>query len=276
MLSGFVSGDDMTDRRPRGRPRGWEEGAGLKSLDRALRVLERVSEAPGATLTELSRDLSESPATLHRILSTLAAHGMAEAEADQGWHVGPQAFRIGSAFLRRTSLVTRAMPVLRSLYEATGETANLGTARGTQVLFLAQVETHAAIRAFFPPGTLSPLHASGIGKALLAAMEPGDRGRLVAGLDLAAFTGATLTARDALLADLEEAASRGWAVDAEERHEGMRCIAAAVRDLHGRPVAGLSVSGPSARIEAAGDAALGEAVATHAHRLSASLGAPEP
>lgn len=264
----------MAERRPRGRPKGWEEGAGLKSLDRALRVLGRIADAPGATLTELSRALGESPATTHRILSTLAAHGMAETEADQGWHVGPSAFRMGSAFLRRTSLVARAMPVLRSLYEATGETANLGTARGAQVLFLAQVETHAAIRAFFPPGTLSPLHASGIGKALLSAMEPDARGRALAGLELEGFTRATLTTEGALAADLDAAAARGWAVDAEERHEGMRCIAAAVRDLHGRAVAGISVSGPTARIEAMGDAALGEAVTAHARTLSAALGAP--
>lgn len=265
----------MAERRARGRPRGWEEGAGLKSLDRALRVLGRIADQPGSTLTALSRDLGESPATTHRILSTLAAHGMAEAEADQGWHVGPQAFRIGSAFLRRTSLVARAMPVLQSLYEATGETANLGAARGPQVLFLAQVETHAAIRAFFPPGTLSPLHASGIGKALLSAMDPPARARRVAELDLTGFTPATLTARAALLADLEAAAARGWAVDAEERHEGMRCIAAPVRDLHGRVVAGVSVSGPTARVAALGDAALGAAVTAHARRLSGALGAPE-
>jgi IclR family acetate operon transcriptional repressor len=56
--------------------------------------------------------------------------------------------------------------------ERTGETANLGIARDGHVLFVSQVETHASIRAFFPPGTLSPMHASGIGKALLAQMPP--------------------------------------------------------------------------------------------------------
>jgi IclR family acetate operon transcriptional repressor len=55
--------------------------------------------------------------------------------------------------------------------ERTGETANLGIARDGHVLFVSQVETHASIRAFFPPGTLSPMHASGIGKALLAQMS---------------------------------------------------------------------------------------------------------
>ena len=257
---------------PRGRPRGWEEGERVKALDRALRVLAALAERPGLGLSDLARDLGEAPATLHRILATLAAHGMAETDAAQGWQVGPHAFRIGAAFARRTSLVERAQPILRALMEETGETANLGVVRGGEVLFLAQAETHAAIRAFFPPGTLSPLHASGIGKAVLAATPPGRR-PAAAARSLEGFTPHTLTSPAALEADLAASAARGWAVDAEERHEGMRCIAAAVRDAAGAPVAGLSVSGPAARILAAGEDALGRAVVARARELSTALGA---
>ena len=258
----------------RGRPKGWEEGDRVKALDRALRVLAALAERPGLGLSDLGRDLGEAPATLHRILVTLAAHGMAEADEGQGWHVGPGAFRVGSAFLRRTSLAARAQPFLRALMEETGETANLGIVRGGRVLFLAQAETHAAIRAFFPPGTLSPLHSSGIGKAVLAALP---RGRRLAALPdtLEGFTPRTLTTREALAADLEATTERGWAIDAEERHEGMRCVAAAVRDASGAPVAGLSVSGPAARVLAAGEARLGRAVVARARELSAALGAED-
>ena len=256
----------------RGRPKGWEEGERVKSLDRALRVLSALAGRPGLGLSELGRELGEAPATLHRVLATLAAHGMAETGADQGWHVGPEAFRVGSAFLRRTSLVERAQPVLRALMEETGETANLGVVRGGRVLFLAQAETHAAIRAFFPPGTMSPLHSSGIGKAVLAALPPERRPAAIAG-PLEGFTARTLTTPGALRADLDAAAARGWAVDAEERHEGMRCIACAVRDPSGAPVAGLSVSGPATRMLAAGEDRLGRAVAARARELSRALGA---
>jgi IclR family acetate operon transcriptional repressor len=256
----------------RGRPRGWNEGDRVKALDRALRILAALADRPGQGLSDLGRELGEAPATLHRILATLAAHGMAETDAEQGWHVGPGAFRVGSAFLRRTSLAQRAQPVLRALMEETGETANLGIVRGGQVLFLAQAETHAAIRAFFPPGTLSPLHSSGIGKAVLAALPP-DRRTAALAEPLEGFTRHTLTTADALAADLAAAAARGWAVDAEERHEGMRCIACAVRDASGAPVAGLSVSGPAARMLAAGEERLGRAVVARASELSAALGA---
>ena len=79
---------------------------------------------------------------------------------------------MGSAFLRSRKLVDRARIVMQDLMEKTGETANLGLAEDDCVVFVSQVETHQAIRAFFRPGTRSPFHASGIGKAVLAHLEP--------------------------------------------------------------------------------------------------------
>ena len=77
---------------------------------------------------------------------------------------------------------------MRELMAATGETANLAIADGGQVVFISQVETHEPIRAFFRPGTRGPIHASGIGKALLAYQAPQAVARIVAEQGLAAFT----------------------------------------------------------------------------------------
>jgi len=238
-------------RRARGRPRGWNdktEQNTIKSLDRAMEVFEHLSGRSGQTLSELASELDQSPATVYRILVTLEGHGLVEFDAaEQLWHIGPQAFVIGSRFLRRTSLVDRARPVMRRLMERTGETANLGIVQSRAVLFVSQVETNANIRAFFPPGTLSPLHASGIGKALLAEMSSDRLSRLLDG-PLETFTAKTLADRGALLADLEKIRARGYSVDDEEKNPGMRCIAAPVFDIHGEAVAGISVSGPAIRI----------------------------
>ncbi|MGB1035448.1 MAG: IclR family transcriptional regulator, partial [Primorskyibacter sp.] len=187
--------------------------------------------------------------------------------SDQHWHIGPQAFVIGARFLRRTSLVDRARPILRRLMEATGETANLGVVQGASVLFVSQVETHATIRAFFPPGTLSPLHASGIGKALMAHMPPDRLDRLLAGASFDSFTPFTLTDPQALRADLSATRARGYAIDAEEKTLGMRCIAAPVFDVHAEGAAGLSVSGPTIRL----DARQTEPVARHVRDAAAAL-----
>jgi IclR family acetate operon transcriptional repressor len=273
--------DDTADdspRRARGRPKAWTDRAGqntIKSLDRAMAVFEHLSTTSGATLSEIAADTGQAPATVYRILVTLEARGLVEYDpGPQLWHIGPRAFLIGARYLRRTSLVERARPILRRLMERTGETANLGIARGEHVLFVSQVETHASIRAFFPPGTLSPMHASGIGKALLAQMPEDRRTRLIEAAGLVRFTAKTLTDPAALGADLSGTRGRGYAIDDEEKTEGMRCIAAPVFDLHGEAVAGISVSGPASRVTPAETGRLAEAVTDAARELSAALGAP--
>jgi IclR family acetate operon transcriptional repressor len=264
-------------KRNRGRPKAWDDKTAqntIKSLDRAMGVFDHLSTLPGATLSELADDLDQSAATVYRILVTLEGRGLVEFDAGQQlWHIGPRAFVIGARYLRRTSVVERARPILRRLMEATGETANLGIAREAHVLFISQVETHASIRAFFPPGTLSPMHASGIGKALLAQMSDDRLSRLIATAPLDRFTDRTLTEPGDLRADLQQTRARGYAIDDEEKNTGMRCIAAPVFDLSGEAVAGISVSGPVDRVSSSQTPRLAEAVIQAAADLSRALGA---
>lgn len=267
-------------RKSRGRPRHWNDKTAqntIKSLDRAMQVFDYLSREQGKTLSELSAEMRQAPATIYRVLVTLEGHGLVEFDANgQVWHIGPQAFVIGARYLRRTSLVDRARPILRDLMQASGETANLGVETEGLVLFLSQVETHASIRAFFPPGTRSPMHCSGIGKALLAEIDAGRRDRVLAAGGMAAFTAHTITDPDSLLADLNVAKMRGYAIDNEEKTEGMRCIAAAVFDLNREPVAGISVSGPTARVSRDSIDALSRAVIKAARHLTLAIGGERP
>ena len=266
----------QSSRKSRGRPRDWDDKTAqntIKSLDRAMGVFEFLSEAQGKALSTLASDLGESPATVYRILVTLEGRGLVEFDQlDQVWHVGPRAFIIGARFLKRTSLVDRARPIMRHLMEATGETANLGIEQKGHVLFVSQVETHASIRAFFPPGTLSRMHASGIGKALMAQMDAPRIEKLLSKEPMEQFTEFTLTERTALLDDLSETRNRGYAIDGEERNIGMRCIAAPVFDIHGEAAAGISVSGPTSRVGTERIAEFGAAVVAAAQELSGAIG----
>lgn len=267
-------------RKARGRPRDWNDDPDqntIKSLDRAMDVFDYLSQAQGKTLSALAEELDQSPATIYRILTTLQTKGLVEFDAqEQLWHIGPRAFVIGARFLRRTSLVERARPVMRRLMEGTGETANLGIEREGAVLFLSQVETHASIRAFFPPGTLSPMHASGIGKALLAQMDDDRLDRWLAARPLQAFTERTITDPAALRASLHQVRAQGFSLDDEERNDGMRCIAAPVFDVNREAVAGLSVSGPTSRISLRQLDSLSRPVIEAAARLTEAIGGASP
>lgn len=259
----------MTESR-RGRPKAFHdktEQNTIRALDRAMALLQALSASDGMTLTELAQAEGESPATTYRVLTTLAQRQMVELDPrGQVWHVGPGAFRTGAAFLRRTNVVERARAPMQALMRATNETANLGIEQQGEVLFLTQVETHQTIRAFFSPGTRSAMHASGIGKALLAWMPARDPGPLTR------FTEATITEAQALADDLALTCARGWALDDQERTEGMRCVAAPVFNAHGEPVAGVSISGPVFRLPPDGLAAMGGLVRAAADEITLAIG----
>jgi IclR family acetate operon transcriptional repressor len=238
--------------RRRGRPRTKAtegEDAPLQSLDRAMAMLAALAEADGLTLTDLAGRADIPLSSAYRILLTLQRRGLAEFEASsQLWCVGVETFRIGSAFLRRRKLVDRGREAMVALVAQTGETANLAVAEEDGVVFVSQVETHEAIRAFFRPGTRALFHASGVGKAILAHRPAEAVAATLKRTGLPRFTPHTLTTATGLLADLAAVRARGFAVDDEERNPGMRCVAAPVFNEFGEAVAGLSVSGPTVRV----------------------------
>ncbi|WP_461472293.1 HTH-type transcriptional regulator BhcR [Pararhodobacter sp.] len=270
----------MSESPRRGRPRAFHdktEQNTVRALDRAMALLQALAQSDGLTLSELAQQAGEAPATVYRVLTTLAQRQMVELDPrGQVWHVGPGTFRAGAAFLRRTNVVERARAPMQGLMRATGETANLGIERSGEVLFLTQVETHQPIRAFFPPGTRSPMHASGIGKALLAWMPEARRRTLIAGAPLQGFTPSTISDEAALEADLAQCRARGFALDDEERTAGMRCVAAPVFNALGEPIAGLSVSGPVFRMQAEDVTRIGAIVAAAAAEVTMAIGGIAP
>jgi len=274
MVDTSVSG---SARRARGRPRSAPGAAApepVKGLDTGLVVLRALAAERCATLTNLALSAGTSPSTAYRMLATLARHGLVEFdERTQEWTVGIEAFRVGSAFLARTGLVEVSRPAMASLMHDTRETANLGVAHDNDVVFLAQVEARHPIRAFHDVGSRGALHASGIGKALLAELDPAALDAFVARSGLPRFTAATLADPETLAHDLATTRSRGWSLDDGERHEGMRCVAAAIFDAAGCAVAGVSVSGPSVRFPDEALGGLGERVRETADTIGERLGA---
>lgn len=267
---------DPVEKRQRGRPRAFNtqpDAGAVQSLDRGLRILGIVSARDGLSLSEVAAASGLPASTAYRMLSTLEAHAMVEFDRqEQLWSIGVGTYRIGTAFLRRRKLVDRSRVIMQELMETTGETANLGVAEDDCVVFISQVETHQAIRAFFRPGQRSPFHASGIGKAVLAHLPPERVAAIVRKGGLEAFTDKTLADGPALAADLAAIRARGWSLDDEERHPGMRCVAAAIFNEFGEPLGGISVSGPTVRLTAERVAEVGPKVRDAAAAVTALIG----
>lgn len=269
----------IAPRRARGRPRKEEQPAikANQSLDRALVLLKVISQHDGVTLTDLSAVADLPPSTTHRLLTTLADHKLVEmVEAEQKWTIGIEALRIGMAFQRRTKLAILGRADMLELMERTGETVNLGLFDEGDVVFISQVECHEPIRAFFRTGERRAIHASGIGKALLAEMTPAKVDRILQQKGLPVFTPRTITDPQRLAVELQAIRDRGWSLDDEEANPGMRCIAAPIFNEFSEAIAGISLSGPSARLTSDRIALLGPEVRAQADKLTRLIGGMAP
>ncbi|MBK1698770.1 HTH-type transcriptional regulator BhcR [Rhodovibrio salinarum] len=267
-------------RRGRGRPRSASSDTAattVQALDRGIQVLATLSQFGRATLTDLAVTAEMAPSTVHRLLETLRQHSIVEFdEVDQTWAVGVEAFRIGSTYLLRANYIDAGRQMMRRMVERTGETANLGVPDAGDVVFVSQVETQQPIRAFFPPGTRGHMHASGIGKALLAEMSSERVAAITRQRGLPAFTDNTITTLDRLNEDLAATRTRGWAIDDQERQLGMRCLAAPIFNEFREIVAGISISGPAVRLPDDKLAEFGPLVRESADEVTHRIGGARP
>jgi IclR family acetate operon transcriptional repressor len=245
---------------------------------RALTLLERLSEAPGGVnLTDLSQQLGMPAATVHRLLSTFEELDFVEQDAEQGlWFVGLKAFTVGNAFLNRRDFVASARPHMHHLVEQCGETVNLGVIDQGEVVFISQVESQEVMRMIVRLGSRSPIHASGVGKALLANMPEQRVASILQHRGLARFTDHTIDNPAALRAELEQVRQQGYALDDEEHAVGLRCVAAPIFDENGQALAAISLSGPKARIVDSRLIELGNAIRQTAVEITQVLGGRIP
>ncbi len=275
-------GRDSAPPRRRGRPAGGGQPNGssgsVQSLSRAFALLRLLAAHPaGISLSDAAQKLSLAPSTAHRLLTAMANERFVRHDNERSlWFVGVEAFRTGNAFLEDRDFVAIARPVMRKLMEKAQESVNFAVLDQDAVLYLSQVECRALMRALAYPGARAPLHCSGVGKALLAAMPEKDAAAIMERIELPALTGRTLTSHQALLDDLQATRERGFSYDDEEQAVGMRCVAAAVFDEHGWPMAALSLSGPSARMSDERILGLGRMVMDHAREITELVGGRLP
>lgn len=221
---------------------------GLRLLD-LLDLLSR-QEQPLA-LPEVVALCGWPKPTVHRMLGQLEAGGWLVREPDgRRYALATRTLRLGEAALSTSTRQGVRHAVLRQLVAEVGESCNLTTLSGADVVYLDRVEAAFPLRLDLQPGTRVPLHCSASGKLFLAAMPARQRQALIDTLPLTRYTAHTLSQREALEAELQRIRHDGHAVDAEEFVEGLVCVAVPVRGTDQRPVrCALALQAPSARMD---------------------------
>ncbi|MBI2526087.1 MAG: IclR family transcriptional regulator [Candidatus Rokubacteria bacterium] len=224
-------------------------------------------------LSELSRALRMSKATLLRILWTLSHHGIVrQREEDRAFVLGPELVRLGTLALNHSGLLEVCRRHLRRLQALTEETVCLFVRTGRDRLCVDVAPSQHELRITINVGATRPLHAGAAGKVLLAFMPEDEARRIVCGRPLEAITERTLTDGMQLLRQLKDIRARRVAVSEGEAVRGAAAIATPILDKDGGVVAAVNVLGPRLHLTPARIHRLIPAVVAAAETMSEELG----
>ncbi|WP_243339276.1 IclR family transcriptional regulator [Streptomyces sp. AP-93] len=215
--------------------------AGSSALEKTLRITEALTAFGGPhRLAELSAAAGVPKSSTYRILVSLVEQGYAVTDGEGSYGVG----------LRLRTLAAEVsadrpegiVELLEFLQKCTGQAVHLALRSGNALTYIRTIESARSHRTSSRVGARIPLHATAIGKAVLAHLPPEEAEGILRATGMPALTRQTHTDREVLAAELRTVRLRGYAVDDQEYEPSVRCLGAPVFDRAGVPVGGVSLT----------------------------------
>jgi IclR family pca regulon transcriptional regulator len=219
----------------------------VQSLGRGLAVIRAFdASAPELTLSEVARRTGLTRAAARRFLLTLADLGYVHTDG-RLFALSPRVLELGYAYLSSLTLPEVAEPHLERLVAEVHESSSVSVRDGADVVYVARVPTSRIMRVAISVGTRFPAYATSMGRVLLAGLDDDELDSFLAGADLRRLTARTVATPDVLRRELSRVRQQGWALVDQELEEGLRSVAAPIRDRAGRVVAAVNVSAHASR-----------------------------
>ncbi|MEE1939730.1 IclR family transcriptional regulator [Streptomyces sp. TRM 70361] len=250
----------------------------VPAVNRALDILELFLDGDGVlSAPEITRRLGLPRTTVHELVTTLAARSYLVPVPEQPgrYRLGVRNYQLGSRYAEQLDLAAEGRRVAGEVAETCDETVHVAVLEGTDVIYIAKVDSTRAVRMVSAAGRRLPAHCTAVGKMLLASLPEEELGTRLpgpGGEPLRAMTENSITSPDELREALARIRARGIAVEERESNPDVSCVAAPVRDSAGRVVAALSISVPTIRWNGRRRAELEALVVRGAADLSARLG----
>jgi DNA-binding IclR family transcriptional regulator len=232
-----------------GKPAGNNRKA-IASVQHALDILN-LFEGSRAELgnNEIARMLGMDPSTAAGLVYTLKLNNYLDQNPDtRKYRLGMRLAERASVLLDQLDLRKIAAPTLEKLREWSGESVNLAIRDHGEVVYIERLFGHHSLGIRSELGKRGHLHSTALGKVLLAHASPEECQAVLSNYEFIPVTPKTITNPQDFQAELQRVRDQGYAVDEEENELGGRCLAAAVFDVSGRPVAALSISVPIQRL----------------------------
>jgi IclR family pca regulon transcriptional regulator len=193
------------------------------------------------TLSEVARVTGLTRAAARRFLLTLADLGYVRTDGRM-FALTPRVLELGYAYLSSAGLPEVAQPHLQRLTAEVRESSSVSVLDGPDVVYVARAATARIMTVAISVGTRFPAYATSMGRVLLAGRTPAQLDAYLEAADLRRLTAHTVTDPDRLRAEVARARAQGWAIVDEELEEGLRSVAAPVRDRDGAVIAAANVS----------------------------------
>jgi len=237
MMSSTEQGGPLTDSQGTGH-----DGDFVQSLERGLSVIRAFdAEHPKLTLSEVAASTGLSRAAARRFLRTLVQLGYMRSDGSR-FTLRPKILELGYAYLSSLTLPEVAMPHLEQLVEQVHESSSVCELDGQDVVYIARVPTKRIMTVTISVGTRFPAYATSMGRILLAAQSDDWLDDYLNSASLRGLTGHTITSATALRRELHKIRTQGWALVDQELEEGLRSIAAPIRDADGQVIAAVNIS----------------------------------
>lgn len=220
----------------------------LSTLERGLKVLRAFDAThPEMQLSEVAQVTGLSPAVARRCLNTLVQLGYV-AQFGRKFLLRPEVLSFGTAYLSSMNVEQVILPPLQKLRDDTGDSSSMAVLSGTDILYVAHVSTNRRIRLGATVGTRFPVHATSLGKVLLAFQPEPVIANYMAMADLQRFTERTVTSAEALEQRLQGARETGYDSALDELDYGIVSVAVPVFDAGRNAIASINCSTSTTRI----------------------------
>jgi len=222
----------------------------ITSLARGLAVMREFANHKGhLTIATLARHTGIPRAAVRRCLYTLTRLGYVEQKHGKLFSLRPTVLSLSRAYLRSTSLVSAAQPLLDNLSASLHELASVALLDGDDVFYLARSSsTHRIISVDLDVGSRLPAYCTSMGRVLLAYLPAPQLNAYFIRVSFTKWTNRTIVSRTRLRQELVGVARGGFAIVDQELETGLRSIAVPVHDAGGAVVAAMSVSTQASRV----------------------------